>query len=141
MVSSCRFYGPNIFRIKYVHMLRLCRILWNFWGYLCIIIIFLQKIIKMHTAIWIPGKMYPKRYPDIRKNISEIRWIPTIPYLYLISEHYPTRIWKSGYVANIRKKLSNRIISLFVRSDARIVSIPFTPILQVPWIFVCALIQ
>jgi hypothetical protein len=53
---------------------------------------------------------------DIR--ISEIRWISVIPYPYPISEmYYPNSNPKSENSTDIRKKLSNRIISLFGRSD------------------------
>jgi hypothetical protein len=65
---------------------------------------------------------------DIR--ISEIRRILVISYPYPISElYYPNSNSKSENSADIRKKLSNRIISLFGRSDGRIISVPFTPLL------------
>ncbi|PWZ11823.1 hypothetical protein Zm00014a_011076 [Zea mays] len=64
---------------------------------------------------------------DIR--ISEIRRISVISYPYPISElYYPNSNPKSENSADIRKKLSNRIISLFGRSDGRIISVPFTPL-------------
>jgi hypothetical protein len=53
---------------------------------------------------------------DIR--ISEIRWISVISYPYPISElYYPNSNLKSENYADIQKKLYNRIISLFRRSD------------------------
>jgi hypothetical protein len=53
---------------------------------------------------------------DIR--ISEIRRISVISYSYPISElYYPNSNPKSENSADIRKKLSRRIISLFGRSD------------------------
>jgi hypothetical protein len=65
---------------------------------------------------------------DIR--ISEIRRISVIPYPYPISElQYPNSNPKSENYADIRKNLFNRIISLFGRSDGRIISVPFTPLL------------
>jgi hypothetical protein len=64
---------------------------------------------------------------DIR--ISEIRQISVISYSYPISElYYPNPNPKSENSADIRKKLSSRIISLFGRSDARIIFVPFTPL-------------
>jgi hypothetical protein len=71
---------------------------------------------------------------DIR--ISEIRRISVISYPYLISElYYPNSNPKSKNSADIQKKLSNRIISLFGRSDSRIISIPFTPLLKAAFTF------
>jgi hypothetical protein len=76
---------------------------------------------------------YPKYeiWTVIREDIqiSEIRRISVISYLYPISElYYPNSNPKSKNSADIRKKLSNRIISLFGRSDGRIISVPFTPL-------------
>jgi hypothetical protein len=66
---------------------------------------------------------------DIR--ISEIRRISVISYSYPISElYYPNSNPKSENSADIRKKLSRRIISLFGRSDGRIISVPFTPLVR-----------
>jgi hypothetical protein len=74
------------------------------------------------SKIWISFR------EDIR--ISEIRRIS------VISDPYPISESESENSADIRKKLSSQIISLSGRSNARIISISFTPlqlIMSVPF--------
>lgn len=100
------------------------------------IIIILMKIIKMHTVIHVSGNIYPKRYSDMWKEIS--KKISAYPksdgyqpsHIRIRYPNYTIRIQKC-YIwigADIRKKLTDRIIGLFGQPSTRIIFIPFTPL-------------
>jgi hypothetical protein len=110
------------------HMLRLRKISWISETIYFMYYFFIQKIIKMHTVfwkdIWIFGKIYPRTYLDIRNTVD-------ISHLIFVTN---IRTILSGFKSKIRiccgypKKLSDCIIGLFRLSDARIISVSFTPL-------------